>query len=342
MQTQISTNLDTVLYLYKKEEGASSWGRYLAKNDDHKGHLWSQIDHKGEAGQYRVIVKGHKASLRGAFSVLAQCQGEGCPAPGDQGGGAAADCSPEETKGLPGELDLSCATPVYDILSTPVSSAASFGVRFSERCELEQAAADAVDYYASYWDDFYGFTDLVGQEDGHINVQVTRHGEAGTIVGVDVGADEDFVSFVFDGQGRLLFFFHDEQSPTANALCQAGEALDEECAARALYDMPHGASAEEVVDGKFTVEAAGQEAPALVTGAMVHHLQAQGLDEGAELLVQGSWWKDSYSGDPEGARLTLGEGDQAITYLLARQWDGELYLIATSDAQGQKLVCGAL
>src|SRR5690606_20783501 len=113
----------------------------------------------------------------------------------------------------------------------------------TERCTLDATAAKAVDYYVSYWDDLVGFEDFVGEslEEAFVNVEVRTFGAAGSTVGVDVGGDEDFVIFVFDASGELLLYFHDEQSSTFEFVCDevAVDAVDEDCVARTVYDLPH-------------------------------------------------------------------------------------------------------
>jgi len=68
--------VDTVLYLYR--EGPRGWGSYIAVNDDSRGTLFSGLSRTLEAGNYRVIVKGYAATTRGAFSITADCTGDGC------------------------------------------------------------------------------------------------------------------------------------------------------------------------------------------------------------------------------------------------------------------------
>lgn len=68
--------VDTVLYLYR--EGPRGWGSAIATNDDRMGSLFSGLSRTLEAGNYRVIVKGYAASTRGAFSITADCTGDGC------------------------------------------------------------------------------------------------------------------------------------------------------------------------------------------------------------------------------------------------------------------------
>jgi hypothetical protein len=76
---------DTVLYLYKFKESTTSWGPYVARNDDYGTTIYSQLKRDLTAGRYRIIVKGHVASTLGKFKVSVGCSGEGC-APVNAGG----------------------------------------------------------------------------------------------------------------------------------------------------------------------------------------------------------------------------------------------------------------
>ena len=72
-------SVDTVLYLYR--EGARGWGRYIARNDDAGGTLFSSISRRLGAGRYRALVKGYDSRVRGPFVLASECAGEGCPTP---------------------------------------------------------------------------------------------------------------------------------------------------------------------------------------------------------------------------------------------------------------------
>lgn len=72
--------VDTVLYLYR-QRADGSWGRYLARNDDADGTLYSSLRRDLDAGTYRVLVKGYSAAERGPFAVQVDCAGAGCAAP---------------------------------------------------------------------------------------------------------------------------------------------------------------------------------------------------------------------------------------------------------------------
>lgn len=73
-------NVDTVLYLYKKQ-ASGAWGSYIARNDDEAGRdPWSGLTKSLSAGDYRVLVKGYSASDTGNFALQVDCTGAGCTA----------------------------------------------------------------------------------------------------------------------------------------------------------------------------------------------------------------------------------------------------------------------
>jgi len=78
-QTAGGKMVDTVLYLYK--EGATSWGPYIARNDDAGDSLWSKITRNLGAGHYRALVKGYAATTTGKFALKVECTGAGCAPP---------------------------------------------------------------------------------------------------------------------------------------------------------------------------------------------------------------------------------------------------------------------
>ena len=71
---------DTVLYLYKKT-ASGAWGSYIARNDDASASTsLSSISKALGAGDYRVLVKGFDASVKGPFGLEVDCDGAGCAA----------------------------------------------------------------------------------------------------------------------------------------------------------------------------------------------------------------------------------------------------------------------
>jgi hypothetical protein len=78
--------IDTVLYLYKKQS-SGSWGSYIARNDDDtkRDSFWSTVSKNLGEGDYRVLVKGYSASDLGEFALLTSCDGSGCNVPFNPG-----------------------------------------------------------------------------------------------------------------------------------------------------------------------------------------------------------------------------------------------------------------
>jgi hypothetical protein len=74
--TPDGAQVDTVVYLYR--EGASGWGRYIGRNDDAPGTLWSRLTKSLGEGHYRVLVKGYRADDLGPFALTVGCAGDGC------------------------------------------------------------------------------------------------------------------------------------------------------------------------------------------------------------------------------------------------------------------------
>lgn len=72
---------DTVLYLYRHD--GTSWGRYIARNDDYGDTTYSKLVKQLGAGEYRALVKGYAETTRGKFKLTVGCTGDGCTAPVD-------------------------------------------------------------------------------------------------------------------------------------------------------------------------------------------------------------------------------------------------------------------
>ena len=77
--------VDTVLYLYRRDENGS-FGSYLARNDDRdEMYYWSWLHLNLDAGSYRIVVKGHRDSEQGVFGLYSVCDGAGCKVQAEAG-----------------------------------------------------------------------------------------------------------------------------------------------------------------------------------------------------------------------------------------------------------------
>lgn len=334
LRTAISGNLDTVMYLYRRDLGSTaSFGHFIEKNDDHDGQLFSQIDLDGEAGEYRVIVKGFKAAHRGPFAVVASCDGEGCP--------SAEACEAGKFAALPaaaGGLTADCANSLLATLSGAAGASGDTSLAESEVCSLDQLGKRSVDLFRGYWDDLVGWEGFKDGEDD-IGLEVTRTARGdGTEVLVDTDPfDEDAISFYFDAAGRLLMLYQHNQSPDAMTFCDAsGDIAAPElgCTEDMRDALPHAANSEKTGQGATDCAgAADGDFPPLVTDPVCEFTSRLGLADDAAVDVSYRTW--SSENGLLGAEVTLESGGHRGTFylgttfvettkVLASEVDGEL------------------
>ncbi len=338
VQSNVSQNLDTVMYLYRRDSADQAWGRFQDKNDDWKDNIWSRIElDAAKAGQYRIIVKPFKKALRGTFNVTAECEGDGCRAPG------ATDCedgfaqTPDETS-----YGHACAKAAVAILTEPATSGGGFSIGFhDERCSLPAIEQQAVDFYRGYWEDIFGFDELSDGDDVFLNVGSVEHGDKGWWVSVDAGGDEDTLLFVFDANDKLVLFYHDEQSPTSAWFCAEGEEdseaePSEDCVAATLYTVPHSTS--DKIEGSTTPAGAKEDVGTPAWAAIAQFAVDFDLAEDATVAFDGETWESEHS--EAGGQVTVTRDGDTATYLVADRF-GEIAVPIRIDADGAAtFVCG--
>lgn len=343
LATHIKTsNLDTVMYLYRRDPGTESWGHNIANNDDHGG-LESFISGTFGAGEYRIKVKASKIYMQGHFILQGQCDGAGCPVP--PGG----ECSPENPSTLPAQTGFapSCPAKLQEVLLAPATAMFTAGTTYAERCERGAIVGKAVDYYHDYWDGLMGWEDFTDGEDVSLNTSVSLHEEGGAVVSVSTAwGDEDTVTFVFDAAGELIVYFHDEQSPSAGWFCaEPGEPAvaepDVECVGRSIHYGPH--QADDVRHAEGTTSLADDE-PFVDYYYLIPALQdfvaTYGLSETEIVTYSFDYWGMRY-GDNLGTRLELSAAaGQAATYFVGDEDYGNYtHLFTRADASGTTFVC---
>ncbi len=271
LATEVSTNLDSVMYLYHREDPGASWGAYIKKNDDDRGKISSRIKLEAGAGEYRVVVKAFKSAMRGSFNLAATCEGAGCVV-------EANTCSADTYQQIPGAQDVTgaCATSIATVLSSRQVSTSSGSVDMTQKCDLSGIELTAVDFYRGWWSGFTDFEEQFDYGDGiELNFQTSRH-EAGTVVDLDAGGDEDGITFIFDADNQLLSMFQHNQSPTIEFFCAAGTAIespDEDCFQDVMWGIGYVASATDEGEGvlsEFTDE--------LVVGAVAAGVEKLGYE----------------------------------------------------------------
>jgi len=230
----VTPNLDTVMYLYRRDPESGNWGRYIARNDDAEGTVASQLVETLEAGEYRVLIKGFKRTLRGRFQLIAECSGEGCQR---------AECDLESYAGMPDPVADSCGDMLSTALSGTIEGQSSTYVTLAERCSLPERARIGVELYYSYWDDIVGWEDAFGYYDDEpvsLDVSWRELSNGSSFVSVDGGGDEAAMDFLINSDGFLVSYFQHNQSPDFGLFCESGERYaDEECGYLYLDSMLH-------------------------------------------------------------------------------------------------------
>ena len=332
LQTDASGSLDTVMYLYHRDDGASEWGHYVAKNDDYQSdRATSRIElEDAPSGEYQVVVKGYKTNYRGAFTLTGSCSGDGCADP--------AMCDATSFPGLesgPG-YSAACDAKLIDVLSSPVTSTTPQGVALEDRCHLGALELRAVELYQGYWDDVQGWDDFTGGDPVTLDVTTETH-EAGTVVDVDWdGPDEDRIIAVFDEAGALLMLWNDGQSPDERWFCAApGEPSEEygpSCALELFAALPHEASDVTSASGTTTPDDAMSDVDDLLSPALSEFAAQYGLAGGASVRFDGATWTN-HSG-LHGGQVTFSASGHESTYTMMTTWDDHL-LISAVESEGK-------
>ncbi|MDX2091400.1 MAG: hypothetical protein SFX73_26305 [Kofleriaceae bacterium] len=323
-------DLDTVMYLYKRGRSTDSWGAYVKKNDDANGDTSdSKIAANLGKGQYRVIIKGHKRTQRGAFGLTGTCSGAGCPV----AAACAAPAALPENTGYGG----SCGPSLAKIFANAsVDATTSFTMDLEERCTAPALQRTAMDYYAAY------FIDLFGElENTELEVETRVLGgagaEGGTLVDVTDGGDETGMTFVFDANQKLVALFQHSQSPDVQFFCRSSgpevELLNIEDCMGQLLEAVHDVDDESEVN----FDAAPNNLPSglgtNIRKPMQRYAASRATSASTTLNVEGAAW-DVYDG--KAARLEVSAPNKPTTAYLATE---ELVLIEAPRDGAAKLVC---
>ena len=341
--TELKTmNLDTIMYMYSRPLGAAEWGSYVAKNDDHADTLASRIAGTYGAGEYRIVVKGAKINLQGHFAVNGSCDGAGCPAP--PGG----ECSVATPAVLPAATDFtaSCPAKLQNVLLAPVQSSLSSGVLYSQRCDHGALIGNAIDFYREYWDAIMGWGEFTyGDADPSLDIGATFHGDAGAVVYVSAGGDEDTLRFVFGPGNQLLMHYHDEQSSTAEYYCgEAGEAAaqepDIECIGQSIVYGPHRLEKEEHIEGAASLS---EDEPFAdyyyLLPVLRDFVTTYGLADTDVVSYAADYW-DVPWGDVLGSTVEFSLGATTATYFIGDEDYGNFTNIFTrTDGAATMFVC---
>jgi hypothetical protein len=332
LETDLKTaNLDTIAYLYRRDSDDQTWGSYIAKNDDGDDSLASKLEEQLGAGQYLLKIKTAKTGFRGSFAVLGSWYGAGCP--------TETACVADETFAWPAETNASpsCMQSFQTVLTAPITRTFKTQSGINNKCDAGAIPAKAIDLYVAYWDGLIGWSDFVydDEEENPMYVGITEHGDAGQVIDIDVGADEDGLSFVFDAQGELVAFHHSEQSPTSGFFC--GDQpdsywADPECVSAALRHLPHEPGDVSTDQGTITGATAGNLDNMFAT-AVTHFQQGAGIADDASIAYQFESWGDA-------GRIQLDAGGDSVSYMMLDDYD--IYLLSADAGAGPEYSCEML
>jgi hypothetical protein len=337
------TNLDTVLYLYRRSSPSESWGSYIAKNDDFEDALASRIERTLEAGEYFVKVRAKKVQLRGEFALRGRCEGDGCPVY------AGEICEPESTFTLPAEVALNgaCGEAFLQTLVAPVVGGFSGWLEAGQRCDQGTPAAKGFDYYGQYWERI-GYDPLQDWAGEALSLEIdhSARDNGGSVVAVSAGGDEDTLLFVLDAGEQLVGYYWSNQSPLHGWTCDhyAGDAQDDvdtECIGQAVYHFQHQSSDEKAIEGSLSANGAAEEYANgeseglhAVAPAFPRFAQRAGIGPDEPIDYQLTHWT---SGSVVASVLTLRHGDLEIQHYLQREYDyGEHFTLLVGEREGDQ------
>ncbi len=223
-----TVNLDTKMYLYRWEIGATTWGHNIANNDDHAGTLASRITRSLSAGDYRIKVKATKTQLRGHFAVLGYCSGDGCPTP------IGGQCDPNSPAVLPPATGLTASIParLVSVLTTPKTSDYEVGFQFSERCDQVGLVSRSVDYFRSFWTQHFTWEEFAyfneNDTDAYLEAYVDVFGDGGAKVTINLAFYHPYgtsLTFVYDADDKLVLLYRGHDDDNHNVMPQIPRTL---------------------------------------------------------------------------------------------------------------------
>jgi len=311
----VTPNLDTVMYLYRRNPDTGAYGRYIRRNDDADGStVASRISGELSAGSYRVLVKGYKTSFLGDFRLHAECEGSGCTGQGE--------CSTADFRDLPEPGAAACGAVLSAALDATISTTGSATVTLEESCGLPDAARYGVELYYKYWSDLAGWSDMF-EFDGPASIEVEWTGlsHGGAVVRCDAGGDEAAMDFWLDAGSQLVAYYQHNQSPDFALFCDGGQAeVDEECGHLYLDAMPHQASLEQAGTEEGVTEAdAADRLDAVALLAYQEYVRELSLQANEPVTVESVTWENEEAGDWDLAgRVTVSaSGRTAHSYEIA-------------------------
>jgi hypothetical protein len=326
-------DLDTVMYLYRRDAGETTWGSYIEKNDDFEQSLLSRIEKELGSGEYRIIVKGYSDDERGAFSVNGTCTGAGCggaPSPGDVEVPVASD------------FTHNCIGAIWEALGAAVASRESHDVAPDATSGFDREILVATAHYGSQVSEWREYA----EEGFTFEVEIVRT-EKGSLVVMADGGDESTTYYAFDQDGELLAYYVNNQSPWTEYFCSvpADEVVDappEDCLAAWMRHGPRATGSVTTRRATFTPGTANRDIDALTLKA-IERYRADVLEEDARITVELTEWASADGDGGKGVEALLAaDGAPMVTYTVVdSEWEDPWIVFESNENSdvGAEMVC---
>jgi hypothetical protein len=170
--------------------------------------------------------------------------------------------------------------------------------------------------------------------------EVVSHGDAGTVVELDLSTDEDHVQFVFDGSQQLVALFHSASFSTEGWFCgldgeptvTAPADQREDCLGDALSALQHQESSVQTGEGTTTLASPSAGLAAYLSVAVTAFAELAAVDASTPISYSFEQWQSV--DERNAAELTLSAADKTMTYLVVQSWydDGGMILLSAEPS----------
>ncbi|MDX2091380.1 MAG: hypothetical protein SFX73_26205 [Kofleriaceae bacterium] len=329
--TTQDSDVDTVMYVYRRNSTTGRWGYPIWRNDDANGDVTSALNRNYGEGVYRVLVKSKDPT--GTISLTSSCSGDGCPS-------EQAMCRFDNIPAAPAATGLTqgCLREIDRVVNgeaaAHTSETASLATRGAltswERRGLEIVAREEC------------ATDLFQEFSMTSHQTIPNQSGTGALVSFDTDPDSGYTSWVALAHGGAplvtLKWLHDSATYTWTCPADFTPALepqvDEYCVANLLMMGSINANVDDVELGSQAGGEGGAAVPQLVKTVVAWH---RGSSTAAPTFTYRAWSTDH--GDA--AKISIATNGGGVTYV-AGDRNGAVQVMARFDSTAAKLLCAEL
>lgn len=237
----------------------------------------------------------------------------------------------------------SCTDRIAEVLTAPETArTTSPWTTDAESCGVSADTARWVDLYVDYWLNVIGVPEMVigDDEPRQFRVVVSRRGDAGRVVSVDIGGDEDRLDLVMDHDDALLAYYQHNQSADAAFHCgvdgeSSAVAPDPECLGTAVINFEDDSPlAEQGSSSDFSTH------DPLVAAVVADFKSRLGLDDAATIAYDYALYERPV--DEDGLSIALSSDGASAHYLAANRWGEEPFVLTRDDGAGSVWLCQGL